>query len=153
MVLDLSCAHSNKLIIVILGQLPWLQLEVASFFIIYLFMGPTITALSSFDDVMASMLIRHAYSMSSLKNGKIETESVFFYYFNGCLFCCLNFYPICSDILPLLSHPAKPSKHRPSSCLQKCPRDLVSTFSSRLFCFPIDNFQWKCQIFEIAFEL
>ena len=45
-------------------------------------MGPTTTSLPSFDDVIASMPIRRAHSMSSLKNGDtgylIETKSVFF---------------------------------------------------------------------------
>ena len=96
-------------------------------------MGPTTTSLPSFDDVIASMPVRRAHSMSSLKNGDtgylIETKSVFFYYFHGCLFCFLNFYPICSDILPLLSRPAQPSKHIPSSNFQEYPCDLVSISS------------------------
>ena len=89
---------------------------------------PTAITLPSFNDLIASIPIRRAHSMSSLKNGNtknlIETESVFFITLMVRAFP--SFYPVCSDILPPLSCPAKPAKNIPSSYLQKCPRDLAS---------------------------
>ena len=63
--------------------------------------------------------------MSILKSGNtgnlVETQSVFLF-----LFCFLNLFPVYRETLPLLSRPAKPSKHIPSSHLQTCPHGLVS---------------------------
>ena len=123
------------------------------FFIIYLFMGLTTTALPSFDDVIASIPICRAQSMSSLKNGNtgylIETVSVFFITFMA--FCIVSLSSIVLAAISshfFLAHQAiqvytivLSSKMSARPCVY---------FSSRLlvFCFPIDNFQHKFQLLE-----
>ena len=82
-------------------------------------MGLTTTALPSFDDVIASIPIRRAQSMSSLKNGNtgylIETVSVFFITFMA--FCIVSLSSIVLAAISshfFLTQPSHPSiYHRP----------------------------------------
>ena len=145
MVLDLSCAHSNKLIIVILDQLPWLQPEGASFFHYISVYGAYHYCSTIFrwcDGLNAyTSCIFHV----KLEEWKDWDRVSFFYYFHGFFLYLFIFYPACSDILPLLSRSSKPSKHIPSSYLQKCLRDLVSISP---LVYTTSHFQRKRQLLE-----
>ena len=72
-------------------------------------------------------------------------------HWHGFLFRFVYLFLVCSEILPLVSSPAKPSKHLPwfnLQNLQKRLRDLVSIlFLPVLSYFPVDDFQRKHQFF------
>ena len=148
--MSFQCAH-DKLIIVILVLLPWLHVC-----IIYLFIVPTLLIdmpLTSFDDVIASIPIRRAHSMSSLKNGNtvnrnlMETESVFLYMAFCFCFLLTSIMFAAKFYLLFLARPSQLSIYHRFTYLQKCswPSNCVHIFS-RLFYFPIDDFQRKRQL-------
>ena len=64
-----------------------------------------------------------------------ETGSVFFGYFHGFLFCFPNLFLVCSEIHSLLSRPAKPSKHIPSSRIRPIFKNVRVTLCPFLLSF------------------